>query len=239
MANMNQVGQMVKKWGAAETLDVVWIGAALVLLFPVTTFLEGSFPVFTVLWLIVPLVALIRSRSADGVGLRVVSWRALLITTAINLAAILLIAVLVEPWSHTYQELVNGAMAGKPPDTTFAWLVRYEGGIAWGGLLLYSGLVTIFGEELFFRGWLLQLFQRRMNKYLAIALQAFLFTLPQLLPALILSPIQGLIYVVAYSLTGVGMVGGWAAWRTQSIWPSLISATIWNAIMCAWALSGR
>jgi len=102
--------------------------------------------------------------------------------------------------------------------------------------LLYSGLITIFGEELFFRGWLLQSLQQKMNKTTAIVIQAALFTIPQLLAAVLLPPAQGLIYAFAYSLLGIGIIGGWAAARTQSIWPSLVSASIWNLIMIVWVL---
>jgi membrane protease YdiL (CAAX protease family) len=102
---------------------------------------------------------------------------------------------------------------------------------AWGGLLLYSGLVTIGAEELFLRGWLLQALQHRMDKGWAIVIQAALFTLPQLLAALLLAPWQGVLYAVMYSWLAIGVIGGWAVARTQSIWPSLASATIWNAVM--------
>ena len=101
-------------------------------------------------------------------------------------------------------------------------------------MLLYSGLVTIFAEELFFRGWLLQLLQRRVSKGWAIAIQAALFTVPQLLAALMLSPVQAAVYAAVYSFLAIGLVGGWAAARTQSIWPSLAAATLWNVIMIAW-----
>jgi membrane protease YdiL (CAAX protease family) len=132
--------------------------------------------------------------------------------------------------------LVREAIANTRPDTTFAWLVRFDGAVAWGGLFLYSGLVTIFGEELFFRDWLLRALLRKMNKIWAIVIQAALFTLPQLLTVLLLPPLQAVAYTLLYSWLGVGMIGGWAAARTQSIWPSLASATIWNAIMIAWVL---
>lgn len=222
------------KWSLSETLCVLWAGFALLALVPATIFLQGSFPLFTVIWLIVPLFAVIRSRDAKQVGFRLIPWRTFLTTTAINLSALLLIAVLVEPWSHAYQALVKAALSGSPPDTTFAWLVRFQGLAAWAGLLLYSGLVTIFAEELFFRGWLLQFLQRRMSRSWTIVIQAALFTIPQLLAALLLSPLQGVVYALVYSWLAVGVVGGWAAARTRSIWPSLASATIWNAIMIAW-----
>jgi membrane protease YdiL (CAAX protease family) len=75
-----------------------------------------------------------------------------------------------------------------------------------------------------------------MNRGWTILIQAALFTLPQLLAALLLSPLQGVVFAVVYSWLGVGVVGGWAAARTQSIWPSLASATLWNMIMIAWVL---
>lgn len=220
----------------AETVFFVWVGIVLVGLIPATVLLHGSFPLFTVVWLAVPLLVVIRTRDAHRVGFRCISWRDFLSITAINLALLLLVSALVEPWSHAYQALVRSAMAGTPPDTTFAWLVRFKGPMAWGGLLLYSGVVTIFGEELFFRGWLLQFFQSRMNRGWAIVIQAALFSLIQLLPALLLTPVQGLAYTVLYSWLAVGVIGGWAAARTQSIWPSLASATIWNAILIAWVI---
>ena len=75
-----------------------------------------------------------------------------------------------------------------------------------------------------------------MSRGGAIVIQAALFTIPQLLAALLLSPYQGVIYAVVYSWLAIGVIGGWAAARTQSIWPSLASATIWNAVMVAWVL---
>ena len=234
----NQAELVAKKWGIVESVFLVWVGSALVALLPIMLFLQGAFPLLTVVWLIVPLGVVLRTWDANRVGFHKISRRALLTTTAINLSALLLIAISVEPWSHAYQVLVKGAISGTPPDTTFAWLVRFKGLTAWGGMLLYSGLVTIFGEELFFRGWLLQWLQCRMKKCWAIILQATLFTLPQLIAALLLSPLQGVTYTVVYSWLAVGVIGGWAAARTQSIWPSLISATMWNAIMIAWILFG-
>lgn len=227
---------IVMKWSLSETVFVVWVGIALAVLIPATLFLKGSFPLFTVVWLVVPLLAFVRSRDTNRVGFRVISWKAFLTTSAINLIALLLISVLVEPWSHAYQALVKAALTGAPPDTTFAWLIRFKGLTAWGGLLLYSGLVTIFAEELFFRGWLLQFLQRRMNRNWTIVIQAALFTIPQLIATLLLSPLQGVVYALVYSWLAIGVVCGWAAARTQSIWPSLASATIWNAIMIAWVL---
>lgn len=227
----------VKNWGVTEMVLAAWAGSALVILVPATRFLQAAFPIFTVIWLAVPLLVLLRSQEASRVGVRRISWRALWTTTVINLGALLAVVVLFEPWSHAYGALIKAAVAGTPPDTTFAWLVRFEGWSGWAGMLLFSGGVTIFAEELFFRGWLLGWLQRRMGKWRAIALQAVFFTLPQLLAAVFLSPMQGMVYAVVYSWLAVGVVGGWAAARTRCIWPSWISATTWNLILTMWVLS--
>ncbi|MGE5222034.1 MAG: lysostaphin resistance A-like protein [Omnitrophica WOR_2 bacterium] len=232
-----QAKPQLKRWGIAETVFIVWTGLALLVLYPAARLLKGSFPIFTVVWLVVPLLVVARAGGAGRVGFRSITPRVFLSTAVVNLGALILISLLVEPWSHAYQALVKGALASIPPDTTFAWLVRFKGLSAWGGLLLFSGLVTIFGEELFFRGWLLQALLAKMNKGWAILIQAVLFTIPQLLAALLLAPWQGVVYAVIYSFLGVGMIGGWAAARTRSIWPSLASAVIWNAILAAWVLS--
>jgi membrane protease YdiL (CAAX protease family) len=206
MEAIKMIGNQDKLWvnrGRFQAIILIfWAGAALAVLIPVTRFLRGAFPLFTVVWLVVPLLVVISTGDAQRVGFRRISWQMFLSTTILNLAALLLIALIFEPWSHSYQALVREALSGTPPDTTFAWLVRYQGLRAWGGLLLFSGLVTIFGEELFFRGWLL----------------------------------QGAVYAGIYSWLAIGLVGGWAAARTNSIWPSLASATLWNSILVAWVL---
>jgi membrane protease YdiL (CAAX protease family) len=138
-----------------------------------------------------------------------------------------------EPWSHTYQMLVQAAMRENPPDTTFAWLVRLPRLPALGAMFLYSGLVTLFGEELFFRGWLLQLFKRKWGPVWGIVLQAALFIIPNLPVAFVLPPLQAFLYVTVYTFVAIGLVGGWAASRTDSLWPSLISAAVCNLVLVA------
>jgi hypothetical protein len=123
----NQAKRVVKKWGIGETLFVAWIGAAMAVLIPAMRYLRGSFPLFTFVWLVVPLLAVILTRDANRVGFRGISWWEFLSTTAINLAGLFLVSVLVEPWSHAYQTLVREAISNSPPDTTFAWLVRFDG----------------------------------------------------------------------------------------------------------------
>lgn len=219
------------KWGKWETILVLWALLALIALLPVTLLLVGTFPILTVIWIVVPLLIVLRRKDARRVGFRPVEWHTLLTTTAINLAVLWGVMALFEPWSHIYRLLIRETLANPHPDTTFAWLVRFEGVPAWAGLFLYSGLVTLFGEELFFRGWLQQWLERRLARLWAIAVQAALFSIPQLLVTLVFPPLQGILWVVVYSWLAIGVVGGWSASRTQSIWPSLIAATLTNFLL--------
>jgi membrane protease YdiL (CAAX protease family) len=100
-------------------------------------------------------------------------------------------------------------------------------------MLVYSGLVTLFGEELFFRGWLLQLLQKRWGARWAVVIQATLFTIPNLIASFVLPPLQGNLYALVYTWLGIGIIGGWAASRTGSIWPSLFSAALFNLVLVA------
>jgi membrane protease YdiL (CAAX protease family) len=209
----------------------IWCLLALAVLLPVTLLLKGSFPLFTVVWIIVPLVAVARTKDVSRVGFRAIAWGEFARIAALNLGGLLALMLLFEPWSHTYQMLVKIALANPQPDTTFAWLLRLPRPPAIGSMLLYSGLVTLFGEELFFRGWLLQLLLKRFRAGWAVIIQALLFTLPNLLAGFVLPPLQGALYVVVYTFLGIGLIGGWVAWRTQSIWPSLFSAAVMNLIL--------
>jgi len=98
-------------------------------------------------------------------------------------------------------------------------------------MAVYSGLVTLFGEELFFRGWLLQALRSRTRTAWAIILQAILFAIPNTLVAFALPLPEGILYVVVYAWLTIGIVGGWAAARTGSIWPSLVTATVGNLVL--------
>jgi membrane protease YdiL (CAAX protease family) len=219
-----------------EIVFIVWSLLALAALLPVTFLLDGSFPLFTVIWILVPLVAVVRSKDASQVGFRAIQGREFLRITGINLAGILAIMLLVEPWLHTYRLLLEAVLSSQSPDTTFAWLLRMPRLPALAGMLLYSGLVTLYGEELFFRGWLLQLLLRRMRASWAISIQAMLFVIPNLLVTFVLPPLQGILYAVVYTFLGIGVIGGWAAWRTQSIWPSFFAATVANLALVAFIL---
>jgi membrane protease YdiL (CAAX protease family) len=220
-------------WKPSLILFTAWSILALGVLLPVTKYLEGSFPIFTVIWVLIPLIAVWRTKDPGRVGFCAVPWRQLAQTTAINLGGLLGLMLVFEPWSHTYEKLLSLVLSSPMPDTTFAWLLRLPRIPSLAALALYSGLVTLFGEELFFRGWLLQLFQKKLGSTWAVMLQALLFVVPNLLASFALPSLQGWLYALIYTWVGIGMLGGWAASRTGSIWPSLISATLCNLILVA------
>ncbi len=213
-------------------LAFVWIIAALLALYPVVRLLDAAFPVFTFLFLAVPLIALIFSRDAAGIGIRAIKWSDFFKYTALCLGANLVLTAAIEPWSHTYRMLLQKALSATPADPTFGWLLQFSSPVGWISFILFAGLVSIFAEELFFRGWLLNRLMRRMNSNWAVILQATLFTLPQLLAAFLLPLTQGILYGAVYSWLTIGLIGGWVAGRTRSIWPSLVSATLYNLTLC-------
>lgn len=231
---------MMKSSSAVETTTparnplffpaAAWLVLDLLALLAAPRWLKGSLPLFSFAWLLPPLIVLIISRDAGQIGIRRVAPKALLPALGLNALGVFLVTVICEPWSHAYQALIHKALEAPTPDTTFAWLLRFPGWPGYALMFLYTGLVTIFLEELFFRGWLLLWLGKKMPAFWAILLQALLFTLPQAIAALFLSPIQGTVYVIAYSFFAIGAIGGWAAWRTKSIWPSLITASLMNLI---------
>ena len=220
-------------WGQAEKLVIIWSLVALASTVCVSALLDASYPIFTVAWILIPLVTVMSSGDASRFGIRKITWSQFLRTSAIYACMLLLVTVLVEPWSHTYEGLLRLALQSTHPDTTFAWLVRFSRPWSLIGMVFYTGLTTFFAEELFFRGWLLGLLRRRMSAARAIFLQSLLFVLPNLIAACFMPLLQGTLYAVVYSWLVVGVGGGWAASRTQSIWPSLVSLTVGNWAFCA------
>jgi membrane protease YdiL (CAAX protease family) len=224
---------LTSKWKSPELVFTAWTLLALIILLPITQLLKGSFPIFTVVWIIIPLIVVWQTKDASKIGFRAISWSELTRITVINLGGLLILMLLFEPWSHTYEKLLELVLSSQAPDTTFAWLLRFPRLPALAAMTLYSAFVTLFGEELFFRGWLLQLLHRKVGAFWAVVLQAIIFVVPNLLVALVLPSIQGILYVLIYTWLAIGILGGWAASRTGSIWPSLISATLCNLVLVA------
>lgn len=232
MQQSNRVSRVAfKAWGRAEIVLAGWCTLALLVLIPATVLLRGSIPIFTVVWLIVALFVLVRMRDASHLGFRRISWKSYLFATAVNLTLVALVMAIAEPWTHTYRYLITEALSNPHPDTTFAWLVRFPDVAGLLGMFLYSSFVTIFAEELFFRGLLLHSLQNSLGRWPAILMQAALFTIPNSIVVLFLPVLQGATYGLVYTFLTIGVAGGWSAARTQSIWPSLTTAVLSNLIL--------
>ena len=50
--------------GPAVRAFEIWAAVALVALLPVTLALDGSFPIFTVVWVLVPVIVVLRTKNA-------------------------------------------------------------------------------------------------------------------------------------------------------------------------------
>ncbi len=204
-----------------------WIISAFLCAVLAAHFLHGAFPWFTMIWLVVPFVAVLRSRDSKQIGLCRIPVKDFLGVTSAALLALVVITFLFEPWPHTGQKLYRLALFSPAPDATFLWLRWFEGATGWVLMVVYSALVTVFAEEIFFRGWLLLWLLQHLRTMWAIIIQATIFTLlVNLFVALFMPPLQAIIYLLAYSWLAVGIVNGWAAARTRSIWPGLITAVL-------------
>jgi membrane protease YdiL (CAAX protease family) len=211
--------------------NLVWVWAVSWILVAGTSailaayFLNGAFPFSTLLWLIIPLIAVIRTRDSAFIGLRRIPLKDFVIVSIAATLASSAIVLLFEPWSHTGQMLYKLAISSTTPDATFLWLKQFTGLPGVIAMIVYGGSVTLFTEELFFRGWLQLWLLQRLPTVWAILIQATVFTvLVNLLVALFMPPLHAILYLVVYSWLGIGVVNGWAAARTCSIWPGLVAA---------------
>ena len=215
------------KFDLAWVWAALWILAAGVSAILTAHFLNGAFPFFTLVWLVIPLIAVIQARDSARIGLRRIPLKGFVTMSIAATLASSVIVLLFEPWSHTGQMLYRLAISSPAPDATFLWLKQFTGIPGVIAMLVYGGLVSLFAEELFFRGWLQLWLLRRLPPFWAILVQATVFTLlVNLLVATWMPTMQAVIYLVVYSWLGVGVVNGWAAARTRSIWPGLMAAVL-------------
>jgi membrane protease YdiL (CAAX protease family) len=220
------------KWTNQETFALLWLLTAITLAIGFSLWQGFSIPIFTLLFLILPLLNLILRKDAQNLGLGKVRIGKLFKWAGINLGALILVYAIFEPWSGAYAFLLEEATGQGATDPTFSWLRLVDGLGGWIGLFFFSGLVTIFAEELFFRGWVLNHLKPRVGSVWANVIQAALFTLPQLVVAFIMpTPMMGLVYGLVYAFGAIGLVNGWVASKSGTIWPNLIAATIMNFIL--------
>ncbi len=231
-----QLPSISAKNKSVQYLAFAWLLTALLLTIPVTIFLQSAFPLFTFVMLLPIFLGFARTQKAESIGFHLLPLKELARYAVLCLAISLFLMAVFEPWSHTYRTLFSEATSSPRPDAMFGWLVRFPGLTGWAGFTLYGAFVALFAEEIFFRGWLLNWLKGKMSEWKAILWQATLFTLSQLLAAFLLPPLQGILYASIYSWLAIGIVNGWAASRTRSIWPGLLSATLYNIFMTAFSM---
>jgi len=221
-----------RKWETQETLALAWLVAAIVLVVLFSIWQSISLPLFTLIFLAVPLIILIIRKDEKKIGMGKISFLQILRWTGINFGAFVLIYAAFEPWSGAYAFLLEEATAAGTSDPTFMWLKLFDGFGGWLGMFLFSGLISIFAEEVFFRGWILQAFEPKVGWVWANLIQAALFTLPQLLVASLMPNLRmGLVYGLVYAFAGIGFINGWVSHRAGAIWPNLIAATVMNLVL--------
>ena len=221
-----------KTWGPQETFAAIWLITALILSILIPIWQGLSLPIFTFLFLTLPLVNLFRHKKAQKIGMGKIELGNILKWTAINLGALILIYAIFEPWSGAYRFLLAEATSSGSTDPTFFWLRIFTGPAGWLGMFLFSGLITIFAEELCFRGWLLRILRPRFGAFWANVIQAVIFTLPQLVVVFLMPTLtMGLVYGLVYSFGAIGMLNGWVSMKSGAIWPNLIAASVMNLIL--------
>jgi len=220
------------KWHKQDILALIWLTGGFALAVTVSLWLKVSIPLFTLIFLLYPLITLVKRKDAAYIGMGQIPWRDFIKWTGINLAALIVVYAIFEPWSGTYAYLLEEATAPGATDPTFAWLTRFDNLGGWAGMFMFSGLISIFAEELFFRGWLQNALRPQMGSLWANVIQAALFTLPQLIVAFLMpTPVMGLVYALVYAFGAIGLINGWVATKAGAIWPNLVAATLMNLIL--------
>jgi membrane protease YdiL (CAAX protease family) len=215
-----------------ELLAMVWLMGGLALAVALSLWLKANIPLFTLIFLLYPLINLVRRKDAAHIGMGQIPWQDFIKWSGINLAALIVVYAIFEPWSGAYAYLLEEATAPGATDPTFAWLTRFDGLGGWAGMFLFTGLISIFAEELFFRGWLQNALRPRVGGLWANVIQAAVFTLPQLIVAVLMpNPVMGLVYGLVYAFGAIGMINGWVATKAGAIWPNLVAATLMNLIL--------
>lgn len=206
---------------------IAWLVAATVAAVVASFVIGAGLPVFTLGWLAIAAFALRRRRNPTALGLAVPPRREFVRVTAATTLLMTVLFGIAEFVTHPYRELLGLVREEPSPDSTFAWVIEY--GRGWGlvGFAVYGTLVTIFAEEVVFRGALMTRLRSR-GRTLAVAGTTIAFAAVQALPAALLSPRAVVGFLVIDAVLAVGVVGGLAAYRTRSIFPTLVAVTVAN-----------
>ena len=224
-------GETLTRGGrSSTTVALAWLIAAIVAGVVVPVTLDAAIPVFTLLMLVGALVVLRRSGSTEAIGLGVPALHSFAAATLAATVSMTIAFGLAEVLWHPYRELVARVAEADTPDSTFAWVVSGRHDLE--AFVVYAALVTMFAEEVAFRGVLLARLRRR-GPGVAIAATTLAFAALQSIAALQLSAAAAFGFLVVDTIVAVGLVGGAVAWRTGSIVPGLIGVTVANAVVVA------
>ena len=95
---------------------------------------------------------------------------------------------------------------------------------------LFRALKAGILEEILFRGYIMKLLEIRWNKYIAIILPSFVFSLAHISSMKSFNLVSLLLLICSGTL--VGIMFSLVTFRNNSIWGSALIHTIWNFIMC-------
>ena len=192
--------------------------------------LAADIPIFVYLNLIIALIVLYQTHETEQFGLKILAGKEFLNYTIMNMLGILLIYIIVEPITHTYEKLIQLSLT-EGVDVTFGWIQKYPGIAGIGMVLLFSLFISIFGEELMFRGILEGYLLKKTSYKKAILLQAVIFAIPQTIVLLVMPLVQGLIYILSYVIIATGIINGYIVYKSHSIGPSVVAAAVVNVLM--------
>jgi membrane protease YdiL (CAAX protease family) len=207
-----------------------WLVVAFAAGIVVPVVLGASVPLFALAMIAIAGGALRRTRSAATIGLSVGAPRRFLGTTVVATVVITAVFGLAEVVWHPYRELLALVADANTPDSTFAWVVSGRHHLV--AFALYAGLVTMFAEEVVFRGLLLARLRHR-GPLIAIGATTLAFAVLQAIAALQLGVGAAFGFLFLDAIVAVGVVGGAAAWFSRSILPGLIALTVANAVVVA------
>ncbi len=97
-------------------------------------------------------------------------------------------------------------------------------------IALFKALKAGILEEILFRGYIMKLLEIRWNKYIAIILPSFIFSLAHIPSMEVFNLVSLLLLICSGTLAGI--MFSLIAYRNNSIWGSVLIHTIWNFIMC-------
>ena len=217
---------------SAHAVTIGWLAAAAVAAVVVPLVIGAALPVLTFVWLVIAAVVLRRTGTPSSLGLVQVPGREFVQVTVATTVAMTLLFGTAEVLTHPYRELLELVRAESRPDSTFAWVIEYGGGWGLVGFAVYGALVTIFAEEIVFRGALMSRLRHR-GIWVAVGGTTVAFAAGQALPAALLSVDAAVGFLVIDAVLAVGIVGGLAAYRTRSISPALVAITVANVVVLA------